>query len=130
VYAYSDTELEKQGIARKLISEKTCFISTQVLQEFSNTLYQKFKKTWPEITEAIKEVSDSNLVHNNSEATIQLAIKIAHQYKFSFYDSLIISAAFECKCSKLYSEDMQHLQLIEQKLTVINPFITAQDFKS
>ena len=122
VYAYSDTELQKQTIARKLVSENISFISTQVLQELSNTLSRKFKKSWPEITEAVKEVSLSNLVHGNSEATIQQAIKIAEQYKFSFYDSLIIAAALECKCSKLYSEDMTHGQLIEKHITIINPF--------
>jgi len=122
VYAYSDTELQKQTIARKLVSENISFISTQVLQELSNTLSRKFKKSWAEITGAIKEVSLSNLVHTNSEATIQQAIKIAEQYKFSFYDSLIIAAALECKCSKLYSEDMSHGQLIEKQITIINPF--------
>lgn len=122
VYAYSDTELQKQTIARKLVSENISFISTQVLQELSNTLSRKFKKSWPEITDAVKEVSLSNLVHANSEATIQQAIKIADQYKFSFYDSLIIAAALECKCSKLYSEDMSHGQLIEKQITIINPF--------
>ncbi len=122
VYAYSDTELQKQTIARKLVSENISFISTQVLQELSSTLSRKFKKSWPEITDAVKEVSLSNLVHANSEATIQQAIKIADQYKFSFYDSLIIAAALECKCSKLYSEDMSHGQLIEKQITIINPF--------
>ena len=122
VYAYSDTELQKQTIARKLVSENISFISTQVLQELSSTLSRKFKKSWPEITDAVKEVSLSNLVHANSEATIQQAIKIADQYKFSFYDSLIIAAALECKCSKLYSEDMSHGQLIEKQITLINPF--------
>ena len=122
VYAYSDTELQKQTIARKLVSENISFISTQVLQELSNTLSRKFKKSWPEITDAVKEVSLSNLVHANSEATIQQAIKIADQYKFSFYDSLIIAAALECKCSKLYSEDMSHGQVIEKQITIINPF--------
>ncbi len=95
VYAYSETELQKQGIARKLVSENISFVSTQVLQELSNTLSRKFKKSWPEIAKAVKEVSQSNLVHANSEATIQHAIKIADQYKFSFYDSLIIAAALE-----------------------------------
>ena len=122
VYAYSDTELQKQTIARKLVSENISFISTQVLQELSSTLSRKFKKSWPEITDAVKEVSLSNLVHANSEATIQQPIKIADQYKFSFYDSLIIAAALECKCSKLYSEDMSHGQLIEKQITIINPF--------
>lgn len=122
VYAYSDTELQKQAISRKLISENISFISTQVLQELSNTLFRKFRSTWPQITEAVKEVSINNLVHANSEATIQLAIKTAEQYRFSFYDSLIIAAALECKCSKLYSEDMSHGQLIEKQITIINPF--------
>jgi predicted nucleic acid-binding protein len=122
VYSYSDTELQKQTIARKLVSENISFISTQVLQELSNTLYRKFKKPWSEITLAIKEVSQSNLVYANGEGTIQRAIKIAEQYKFSFYDSLIIAAALECKCSKLYSEDMNNGQLIEKQITIINPF--------
>lgn len=121
VYAYSDTEPQKQTIARKLVSENISFISTQVLQELSNTLSRKFKKSWPEITGAVEEVSLSNLVHTNSEATIQQAIKIAEQYKFSFYDSLIIAAALECKCSKLYSEDMSHGQLIEKQISIVNP---------
>ncbi len=125
VYAYSDTELQKQTIARKLISENISFISTQVLQELSNTLSRKFKKSWPEITMALKEVSLSNLVHVNNGGTIQQAIKIAEQYKFSFYDSLIIAAALECKCSKLYSEDMNHGQLIEKQITIINPFASS-----
>ncbi|MBD0298296.1 MAG: hypothetical protein ICV84_24365 [Flavisolibacter sp.] len=38
VYAYSKTEVDKQIIARKLITEKNSFISTQVLQELCNTI--------------------------------------------------------------------------------------------
>ncbi len=125
VFTYSDTELQKQTIARKLVSENISFISTQVLQELSNTLNRKFKKSWPEITETVKEVSLSNLVHANNEATILQAIKIAEKYKFSFYDSLIVSAALECKCSKLYSEDMNHSQSIEKQITIINPFASS-----
>ena len=122
VYAYSDTELQKQTVARKLVSENTSFISTQVLQEFTNILSRKFKKTWPEITKAIQEVSQNNQVYTNNETTIRQAIKIAEDYKFSFYDSLIIAAALECNCSKLCSEDMNHGQLINQKLTITKPF--------
>ena len=124
VYAYSDTEVEKQIVARR-VAENLTFISTQVLQEFSNTLNRKFKKTWPEITIAIQDVSKNKKVHVNVESTILQAIKIAGLYKFSFYDSLIISAAPECNCSKLYSEDMSHGQIIEKRLTIINPFVPS-----
>jgi predicted nucleic acid-binding protein len=116
VYTYSDTEIEKQAMARKLVLGNFSFVSTQVLQELANTLNRKFKKPWSEITVAVKEV------HTNSEATILQACKIADRYKFSFYDSLVIAAALECNCSKLYSEDLNHLQRIEGKITIINPF--------
>ena len=45
------------------------------------------------------------------------------RYKFSFYDSIIIAAALDAKCSILYTEDLQHKQIIEKTLTIINPFI-------
>jgi predicted nucleic acid-binding protein len=43
VYLYSNSEMEKQGIARSLIFESDIdiFISTQVLGEFTNVLYKK-----------------------------------------------------------------------------------------
>jgi predicted nucleic acid-binding protein len=122
VYTYSDTEIEKQAMARKLVLGNFSFVSTQVLQELANTLNRKFKKPWSEITVAVKETSQNYQVHTNSEATILQACKIADRYKFSFYDSLVIAAALECNCSKLYSEDLNHLQRIEGKITIINPF--------
>jgi predicted nucleic acid-binding protein len=67
-------------------------------------------------------VVKNNNVHVNTESTIIQACKVAERYGFSFYDSLIISAALECDCSILYSEDLNHSQIIEQKLKIVNPF--------
>ncbi|HNZ27311.1 MAG TPA: PIN domain-containing protein [Spirochaetota bacterium] len=52
--------------------------------------------------------------------TIINAIHISNKYKYSYYDSLIISTALENNCNILYSEDLQHNQLIENKLRIIN----------
>ena len=49
------------------------------------------------------------------------ALEIKNRWKFSFYDSLIISAALEVDCKVLYSEDLQHNQQIRD-LTIINPY--------
>jgi predicted nucleic acid-binding protein len=49
-------------------------------------------------------------------------LTVMERYRFSFYDSLIIATALEASCTTLYSEDMQHGQLIENKLLIINPF--------
>lgn len=43
-------------------------------------------------------------------------------YRFEIYDALIAAAALQAKSSVLYSEDFQDGQVIEEKLTVKNPF--------
>jgi predicted nucleic acid-binding protein len=47
--------------------------------------------------------------------------EIAERSGFSFYDSVIVASALLAECKVLYSEDLQH-QVIEKRLTVINPF--------
>jgi len=122
VYAYSKTELEKQAIARKLISEGNSFISTQVLQELTNTLTKKFHNSWFQAQDAVNEVCENNQLYVNERETIVKACTISDKYKCSFYDSLIISAAISCDCKLLYSEDMHDGLMIENKLKIINPF--------
>ena len=50
------------------------------------------------------------------------ALDVQARYGYGFYDSLIIAAALEAGCTRLYSEDMQHGQRIEG-LTIENPFV-------
>ncbi|OQW99615.1 MAG: twitching motility protein PilT, partial [Thiothrix lacustris] len=45
------------------------------------------------------------------------------RYKFSYYDSIIVSSALLSGCQVLYSEDMQHSLLVENQLTIIDPFV-------
>ena len=47
---------------------------------------------------------------------------MAERYRFSFYDALIVAAALESGCTTLFSEDLQDGQVIDQTLTVRNPF--------
>jgi predicted nucleic acid-binding protein len=56
-----------------------------------------------------------------SESLYLEALRIKDRYKFSFYDSLIVSAALSQKCERLYTEDMQNGQIIEG-LKIVNPF--------
>lgn len=44
------------------------------------------------------------------------------QQQISNWDALIIAAALLADCDTLYSEDMQHGQVFESSLTIINPF--------
>jgi predicted nucleic acid-binding protein len=56
-------------------------------------------------------------------ATHQSAVAIAHRYGFAFYDALIIASALEAGCSSLLSEDLHDRQVIEDRLTIRNPFV-------
>jgi predicted nucleic acid-binding protein len=122
IYGHTNLDPVKQVIAQGLISIPFAFISTQVLQETANTLSKKLKKEWPDVQTVINELVSASTIYRNSETTILKAVSIAGKYKYSFYDSLIISAALECGCSVLYSEDMHDGQVIDNALTIINPF--------
>ena len=123
IYAHTDLDLPKQNAAQQAIaSEDTC-LSTQVLQEFANILFKKFQFTWSDIQTVLMEAISNNNLHTNSAFTISEACRIAGRYGFSFYDSLIIAAALETDCSLLLSEDMHHGIVIDQKLTIKNPFL-------
>lgn len=121
VYSYSNSEADKQSIARLLISTHNSYVSTQVLQELTNTLTKKFKFSYENAIDTIIECCKNNHLYINSDATILEACKVAARYRFSFYDSLIISAALACECSILYTEDLQN-GLVIGKLKIINPF--------
>ena len=47
---------------------------------------------------------------------------LAEKYQLSIYDSLIVASALLGGCEILYSEDMQDGLLIEDCLTIRNPF--------
>ena len=122
VYCYSVTDQLKQRKAVEIASKPAVFVSTQVLQELCNTLSRKFKLDWGGINEVLKEVENNFAIYTNSLSTIISACLIAKRFQFSFYDSMIVAAALECDCTVLASVDMQHGQIIDNQLTIINPF--------
>jgi predicted nucleic acid-binding protein len=54
--------------------------------------------------------------------THERGIQVAQRYGFSIYDSMIVVSALLGGCKTLYAEDLQHGQVIDKQLTVINPF--------
>jgi len=125
LYSYSKTELNKNKIANTLIfSLSEVYISTQVINEVTNILYKKFKLNSTSIEDVIEEIDNCFKIVNFSLTTQIMAIKIKEKYRLQYYDSLILATALENGCVILYSEDMQHNQIIENQLKIINPFIS------
>lgn len=122
VYCYSNDEPEKKEAALNLANSSNAVLSTQVLTEFSNTLKKRFGLSWEEISLVIKETTKNFVIHLNLPDTILQACQIASRYGFSFYDSLIISSALEEKCNLIYAEDMHNGMVINETLTIVNPF--------
>jgi len=125
LYSYSKTESNKSQVANNLIfshNHNKVLISTQVINEVTNILYKKFKLDSRSIENVILEIDNNFMIVDFSLTTQIKAIKIKEKYKLQYYDSLILATALENSCTILYSEDMQHNQLIENQLKIINPF--------
>jgi len=125
IYTFSEDEPDKQIKAMSLIedySEKV-IISTQVINEFCNILLKKFKLSPDSVENAIIEINNLLPIVSFDFSTQIKALKLKNKYQFQFYDALIVSTALENRCNTLFSEDMQHNQLIENELRIINPFV-------
>jgi predicted nucleic acid-binding protein len=50
------------------------------------------------------------------------AVMISERFGYSLFDSVIVATALRAGCNTLYTEDLQHRQTIDRRLTIINPF--------
>ena len=125
VYLFDETDTARQRRAETLVSESlssgTGCISFQVVQETLNVLIRRLEFTSEDARRALEDVLLPLWQVNPTASLYQTAISLRSRYGFSFYDSLIVVAALEAGCNRLYSEDLQHGQRIEQ-LTIWNPF--------
>ena len=124
IYAHTNQDERKKKIAQEILSsEKEILLNTQVVNESINIFIKRFKIAFNDIQNILAEIFFYLPVRIIDLKTIQSGLNIHFKYQYSYYDSLIISSALENRCSILYSEDLQHNQKIEERLTIINPFI-------
>jgi predicted nucleic acid-binding protein len=98
-------------------------ISVQALNEFVATARRKLDMSWEEITEALDAIRI--LCPSPRAVTIEThdaALSIARTYGFHVYDALVVASALAADCETLYTEDLQDGQVIEERLTIRNPF--------
>jgi predicted nucleic acid-binding protein len=97
-------------------------VSVQVLSEFVSVASRKLAMKWSEIRDCLEPFRVVLRIEPLTIVTDDQAVEIAERYKLSFYDALIVAAAKLSDCTRLYSEDLQHGQVFEKSLTVLNPF--------
>ncbi|MFQ4147021.1 PIN domain-containing protein [Chlorogloeopsis sp. ULAP02] len=124
VYLYAKNPPSKYLKVKEIISDnfELLIVSTQILGELYNVLTKKNLTTKEEAKQIIGEIATNFLVVEIDILKVLAALDINSGYGYSYWDSLVISTALLCNCSILYSEDMQHNQLIENKTRIVNSF--------
>jgi len=106
VYLYSETEPEKRQIAIDNMKRHNCFTSTQAINEFSNVLSGKWKLPSSTVKQAILQINGVCEIVINDLSVIYYALELREKYKFSFFDTLMLSSAILNNCDYFFSEDM------------------------
>jgi len=101
-------------------------VSVQVLNELTSVALRKLGMNVAEIREALDPIAAICRVAPLTIDIHQRGLQVAERYRFSFYDALIVAAALDSGCTMLYTEDMQDGQMIDNTLTIKNPFRPRQ----
>ena len=127
VYCFDRTDHRKQQIAEKWVmralKDHVGVISSQVIQEFFNVATRKFAQPMkaPECRAYLETVLSPLCEIFPSLSLYHQALTLKEETGFSFYDTLIVTAALEANCRILYSEDLHPGQIIDG-LKIQNPF--------
>ena len=97
-------------------------VSVQVLNEFAVVALRKLKMPLSEVREILDTIRAVCAVEPLTIETHDRGLAVCERYRFSLYDSMLVAAALISGATILYSEDLQHGQVIDNQLRVTNPF--------
>lgn len=120
LYALGSEE-RKRTTARDLLGRQPT-VSTQVINESSHVLRRKQGLSPADLARLLEDVIAIATIVEVGMPQIRKAWDIAARYRYGHYDSLIVATALSAGCSILYTEDMQHGQSIDGRMTLIDPF--------
>jgi predicted nucleic acid-binding protein len=94
----------------------------QALNEYCYVAIKKQRRPREEIESALENIRNFCQVATVSVATLTFALKLHEKYGYQFFDCLMLASAIESGCMQIITEDMSSGQVIEQNLTIVNPF--------
>jgi len=125
VYADDQDYPAKQLTARKLWAEYRLagsgVVSLQVLQEYFVNVTRKLRVDPQIARQKVELLTELNLIVL-SAADLLAAIDLNRLNGISFWDALIVRAASKSGCDILFTEDLQHGQVIDG-VKIVNPFL-------
>jgi predicted nucleic acid-binding protein len=121
LYLLSSDTKKADWVSKNL--QQSNVISVQVLNEFTSASIRKVKISNSELDEFLDLFTSTFNVRSLDIDTFETGLIVSRRYGYHHYDSMIIAAALQAGCEKLYSEDMQHRQIIDKRLQIVNPFL-------
>lgn len=99
-------------------------LSWQVLTEYNSVATRKLVASGYSTHNLRLDIRDYSawLPLSTDLPLFESAWSLADRYAFSWWDALIVAAALRQECTLLLSEDLQHNLIVDNRLTIINPF--------
>ena len=123
IYLASD-DVAKAERAESLLAQGG-MISVQVLNEIANVARREMRISWMETHEFLSVLRGLLPVLPMTVETHDAGLALAERYGLSAYDAMIAASALQAACDTLWSEDMQHGLVLENRLRIVNPFREA-----
>jgi predicted nucleic acid-binding protein len=96
-------------------------ISPQVVAEYYSVMLRNGQAdAW--IQANLRAMFARCLLQPAGAEMLATALDLRNRLSFSFWDCQIVAAALLARCTTLLTEDLQHGQLVDDRLRVTNPF--------
>src|SRR5438067_35373 len=124
VYAVDPTDRRRRDAAREAVSralrDGTFVLSTQVMQEFYYTVIRKSLLGHDEAVQLLRQWARGPVV-TSTPGLLWAAFELRLRHQLSLWDALIVQAALDAGCARLFTEDLQHGMRIGD-LEIVDPF--------
>ena len=92
---------------------KAEFDALNARYETSNDLPDEVDERLGELETAIADFEDRPVLDG---------LRLAERYALSFFDAVMIASALRLGCKTFWSEDMQNSMIVDERLTILDPF--------
>lgn len=95
-------------------------ISPQVVAEYYNVMLRNARTdVW--IQANLRAMFARSRLQPANAEVLAIALDLRNRHRFSFWDCQIVASALQARCGTLLTEDLQHGQVLDKRLHVVNP---------
>jgi len=124
LYAFiEDPTSGKSKRARELVNGSQPVLNVQVINEVCVNLIKKANFSEEQIRLLVDAFYTKYPIINIDQEILITASNLRQRYILSFWDSLVVASAMQIHVPIIYTEDLQHEQVFQDQVKIINPFI-------